>query len=298
VPINTGSLPLLWRTGATARPLDGEFVHSNTPMVPLRSRTEDDGSQTSVVVPHTLAWTAPDLMGATGAKTYRAFVKRAARLADALLAPTHAVAEHLRELFGVDVQVLPLAAPAEYRGTADSPTIRATLGLPERYVATTALPGENGRLGWILDAMEADAALPPLVVLHLGTAPLAPVRESLQRRVHVVEVEDLSEIGAVLSGATLLALPQVALGAGYEVLGALASHVPVLHGDCTAASELALDAAVHATGARDFADNLAWLTSEGGAADLARLRIFAEDRTRSYSWNSTAWQLWELHANL
>ncbi len=298
VPMNTGSLPILWRTGATARPLDGEFVHSNTPMVPLRSRTEDDGSQTSVYIPHTLAWHAPELMGATQAKKYRSFAKRAARLADVLLAPTHVVASELTDLFNVEVQVLPLAAPVEYLESEDSAGTREELNLPSRYVATTALPGENGRLGWLLDAMDRDDSLSPLVVLYLGAEPLAPVRESLQGRVHIVQVEDLREIGAVISGAQLLALPQRILGTGFEVLGALAAHVPVLHGDCDAAAELALDASVRAETEEEFSATLARLTSPAGADELARLRIFAEDRKRSFSWNITAWQLWELHANM
>ena len=170
--MNTGALPILWRTGATARPLDGEFVHSNTPMIPLRARTEDDGSQTSVYVPHTLAWHAPELMGGSHAKSYRAFAKRAAKLADALLAPTHVVADELRDLLGVEVQVLPLAAPSEYVGSADSAGIRAALNLPQQYIATTALPGANGRLDWILNAMEGNQHLPNLVVINLGTTPL------------------------------------------------------------------------------------------------------------------------------
>ena len=298
VPMNTGSLPILWRTGATARPLDGEFVHSNTPMVPLRSRTEDDGSQTTVYIPHTLAWSAPELMGTSHAKTYRAFVKRAARLADVLLAPTHVVAEEVRDLFGVDVQVLPLATPVEYLQNAESAGTRAALSLPTQYVATTAMPGANGRLDWLLNAMEANPALPPLVVIQLGAEALPPVRESLQARVRVVQVEHLSEVGAILSGAMLLALPQRALGAGYEVLGALSAGVPVLHGECEAAAEIALDAAVAAPSEAEFAATLERLTSEAGAPELSRLRIFAEDRSRTYGWHSTAWQLWEIHANM
>lgn len=299
VPINTSSLPLLWRTPATARPLDGEFVHANTPLVPLRSRADDDGSQTSVVVPHTLAWNAPELMGAGQAKTYRAFVKRAARLADVLLAPTHVVAEELEELYGLEVQVLPLAAPPEYLGTAQSASTRASLGLPDRYIVTTALPGANGRLEWLLNAMEQHAELPPLVVLHFGTEELPPVRESLQGRVHIVRIEDdLSLVGAVLSGAQLLALPQALLGAGFEVLGALANHVPMLYGDCAAAGELALEASVHAESEAAFTATLARLTSAAGEDEMRRLRICAEDRNHSFDWRSTAWQLWELHANL
>lgn len=305
VPFGSSALSLLWRTGATARPLDGEFVHSNTPLVPLRARSEDDGSQTSVVVPHTLAWDAPELMGASQARSYRSFVKRAAKLADVLLAPTHAVAERLQELFPVDVQVLPLAPPAQLLATHDSPSRRAALGLPERYVATTALPGEHGRLNLLLDAMERDLRLPDLVVLQFGSEALPPVRESLSNRVHIVRASELSgeeaalsDAGAVISGALLLALPQTALGAGYEVLAAIAAHVPVLHSGCATVAELSLEAAVCEENEAEFASALTRLTGDSGAEELQRLRILAEDRSRTFGWRITAWQLWELHANL
>lgn len=299
VPMNTGSLPILWRTGATARPLDGEFVHANTPMLPLRSRTEDDGSQTSVYIPHTLAWSAPELMGSNSQpKTYRSYAKRAARLADVLLAPTHAVAQELRDLLGVEVQVLPLAAPSEYLGNEQSAATRATLNLPDRYLVTTALPGANGRLEWVLNAMETNSALPDLVLLNFDPQPLPPVRPSLETRVHVVQVEDLTEVGAVISGAELMVLPQRVIGAGYEVLGALAAHLPVLHSDCDAVAEVTLDASVAAESEEEFAAALDRLTSAGSSDEVQRLRLFAEDRKRSFSWNITAWQLWELHANI
>jgi hypothetical protein len=264
VPLNTASLPYLWRTGATARPLDGEFVHATTPLAPLRARSEDDGSQTTVMVPHTLAWHAPELMGTSHARSYRRFAARAARLADVVLAPTHATASELQELLGVEVRVLPLASPTEYLANEDSASVRATLGLPSRYVATTALPGEHGRLNWLLDAMQRNADLPPLVVLHLGEEPLPPVRDALKSRVHVVQVEHLREVGAVISGAILLALPQVTLGACFEVYAGLDAGVGILHGDCDAITELALDGGLRTESETEFVAALERLTIRAG----------------------------------
>ncbi len=300
LPMKAGMLPLLWRNGATARPLDDEFVHAVTPLVPLRARNEEDSSQTSVMVPHAFAWTQPELMGTAQARIYRSYVKRALRLADSVLTPTHAVAEVLFSRYGFDlpVQVLPLAAPTGIgrpKDAADAAARREALELPARYVATTATMGEHGRLGWLLDAMAADPELPPLVVLL--SAPLAaPLREDLQGRVIAVQPRELADIGAVLEGALLFACPQEHLGTGYEVLGALDNAVPVLHGGCPVAAELALDAGVATDSAGSFAHELTRLVNDD--AELARLRVLAEDRSRSYAWVSTAWQLWELHASL
>ncbi|MGK0722272.1 glycosyltransferase [Leucobacter sp. W1478] len=348
LPMRANLLPILWRTGATARPLDDEFVHAVTPLVPLRARHAEDATQTSVTVPHALAWLAPELMGTSEARQYRAYVKRALRFADAVLTPTHAVAAVLHEHYGLDlpVQVLPLAAPTAFARPLDATTAsarRTELGLPERYVVTTAGPGPRGRLAWILDAMAADPALPDLVILQsapyssghgaashrsapagtdgagaAGTSsppkgdsgsgstsksapaadsPVLALHEGLQGRVHQVQVTELADMGAVLSGALLLALPQEFIGTGYEVLGALDAGVSVLHSECPVASELALDAGTTADSAGSFAHELARLTS-CDAVERDILRVRAEDRSRSFSWATTAWQLWELHAAL
>jgi glycosyltransferase involved in cell wall biosynthesis len=301
VPLRATVLTRVWRSGTTARPLDGEFVHAPTPLVPLRSRREEDGSQTSVLVPHALAWQAPELMGPQLARQYRAFVKRAVRLADALLVGTHATATALQEHYGAQlpVQVLPLAPPTEYLPSGDASARRDALGLPARYWATTAPLGEHGRLGLLFEALSADPSLPPLVVLTSDSARdqlLAAVPEQLRERVSVVAPGPLAEAGAVLGGAALLAMPQAFIGAGYEVLGALACGVPVVHAGCCAVAELALDAGVAVAAPEQLGGELSRLL--GDAEELDRLRVLALDRARSFSWEGTAWQLWELHANL
>lgn len=341
LPLNASVLPMLWRTGVTARPLDGEFVHASTPLVALRARGEDDGSQSSVMVPHALGWLAPETMGAATARQYRAFVKRAVKHADVVLTPTHATAKAVQDRFGshITVQVLPLAAPASYREPGDAAQRRAALGLPERYLVTTALPGEHDRLEWLVQAVLADASLPPVVVLHTdvpleqstdadatkasananpgrreepsrdGEAAAAKHGESeadalIARagdRVRIVRPVELADVGAVLSGAELLALPQALIGAGFEVLGALAAGVPVLHSGCESAAELTLDAGVTAESAERFVAELARLSGGphgGDAQERARLGVLAHDRSRGFTWAGAAMSLWELHANI
>lgn len=343
LPLKAAMLPVLWRAGVTARPLDGELVHAQTPLVALRSRGEDDGSQSSVLVPHALGWLAPESMGQQLARQYRAFVKRAVKHADVVVTPTHATAAALQERYGHDiaVQVLPLAAPPGYLAPPDADERRARLGVPDRYVVTTAFPGEIGRLEWVLGALENDPSLPPLVVIA-GSVPLqqepdsdaeseesgetaattstpatpattpspetagpasdetvafeAAVPVALRARVHIVRPAELADVGAVLSGAELLALPQSLMGTGYEILGALAAGVPVLHSECAVSAELALDAGVAAESAAGFAAALARLC--GDDEERERLGVLAEDRSRGFNWTSTAMALWELHANI
>lgn len=340
LPLNSNALPMVWRAGVTARPLDGEFVHAPTPLAALRSRSEDDGSQTSVMVPHALGWLAPELLG-NSARPYRAFVKRAIRHADIVLTPTHATADALIERYGDGfvVQVLPLAPlPSLLRPEVDADD----LDLPERYIATTATLDEVGRLDWLFDALESDASLPPLVVITDmtpneaaasdssaddtsgsdgtdgsntaskgasdssksgnggGASPASElaqrIPEAVRDRVHLVHPRQLSDIGAVLSGATILAMPQQHIGAGYEVLAALAAGVPVVHSACAATAELALDAGLTANDALEFVTELGRVATDPGLHE--RLSVLAVDRSRGFSWQSTAAMLWETHANL
>ena len=309
LPLRASVLPLVWQNGATARPLDGEFVHALTPMMPLRARGDDDGSQTSVTIPHSIAWDAPALMGNSQARLFRAFVRRAVKHADIILTPTHATARVLQQQYGSDlpVQVFPLASPAALAAPADSAERRAAWELPEQYAVTTARLGEHGRLEWVFEAMRADADLPPLVVLE-GVDPQGPmnrdkdrepaleVPQDLQGRVHPVRVADLSDIGAVLAAAVVLLQPQAFAGTGYTVLAALDAAVPVVHAAHPATEELVLDAGVSGSTAEDFVREYRSLIGESGA--LATLTVLACDRSRGFSWRASAWHLWETHANL
>lgn len=310
LPIRASMLPLVWQSGTTARPLDGEFVHALTPMVPLRSRGEDDGSQTSVTIPHSIAWESPSLLGGSQARLFRAFTRRAVKLADVILTPTHATARVLQHQYGehLPVQVIQLAPPAELLPGPDAAERRAALGLPERYAVTTAMSGEHGRLEWLFDALRFDASLPPLVVVegfnpgisprdhNSPEAPTTPVPDELRGRVVVARPRELADVGAVISGADLMLQPQNYSGTGYSLLGAMCAAVPVLHAGHPATAELVLDAGVSADNAGPFAAEYTRLFRDTDA--LAQLSVLAVDRSRGFSWYGAAWQLWETHANL
>lgn len=307
LPLRAGLLPLIWQSGATARPLDGEFVHALTPMLPLRTRGEDDGSQTSVTIPHAVAWEAPALMGASQARLYRSYVRRAVKLADVLITNTHATARALQQQYGehIPVQVMQLAPPTPFLPGADAAERRAELALPELYSLTTAMPGEFGRLEWLYDALRLAPTLPPLVVLEgldpvAGTrdasAPSVRVPEDLQGRVTVVRPRELADVGAILDGAALLAQPQNYTGTGYTLLAALATGVPVLHAGHEATAEIVLDAGVEAADSGAFSAEFGRLFRDVEA--LHTLSVLALDRSRGFTWMSAAWQLWETHANM
>lgn len=161
VPASKKLLPILWQAGVAARPLDGEFVHAMTPLVPLRARTSVEDSQSTVLVPHDISWAHPELLGNSQARLYRSLVRRAVRYADVVLTPTHAAAKALHAQYGDDVpvQVLPLAPPTVLQEPEDAAERREQLGLPESYLVTTALDDGLGRLEWVLAALRENPGL-------------------------------------------------------------------------------------------------------------------------------------------
>lgn len=320
VPMPLGSLPFLWQANATARPLDGEMTHAVSPMMPLRSRagSHDDGSQATVSVPHALAWEAPELLTPAQTRLARAFVKRAAKYADVIVTSTHATAELLQRHYGegLPVQVIVPAAPTPFLAGDDAATRREALGLPERYLATTAAADGYGRLGWVLDALRTDPSLPHLVAIAgldpttqekgprgssaaAGQALLDGIPEELRGRVSVVPSDDLFDVGAVLAGASMLVQPQSFATSGYPVVAALTAGVPVLHAEVPATAELAFDGGIGESEARGFVSALSrlFIASVGdGTSELEQLTVHASDRGRTFSWSAAAWQLWETHA--
>ncbi|WP_217136013.1 mannosyltransferase [Leucobacter chinensis] len=301
--LHSSMIPLVWRGGPAARPLDGEFVHSLSPLIPLRQREEADGSQTTVTVPHTLAWDAPDVLPKGQAKQLRQHVKRAVKHADVILTPTHAVAERLREIYGayISVQVLPLAAPREYLAPKNIVERLHTLGMPEHYFVSTAYPGETGRLEWILRTLEANPDLPPLVLVGPGAEADLSSWPVLADRVHQVMLTEESgaepgDIGAIIAGARALVLPQVIADCLLPIHGALNSGVPIVHGGAACMAETALDGATAGENEESFAEALTRVARDD--EERARLSVLAQDRSRMFSWRTTAWQLWEVHANI
>lgn len=321
VPMPLGSLPFLWQATATARPLDGEMTHAVSPMMPLRSRRED-GSQATITVPHGLAWESPELLTATQARLTRSFVKRAVKHADVIVTGSHATAALLQQHYGDDlaVRVITPAAPTPFLAGDDAAARREALELPEQYLVTTANDDAYGRLEWAFEALRTDPSLPHLVVItgldpapqtkaSRGAAsagagspePAERIPEELRGRVAVVPSTDLSDVGAVLSGARMLVQPQSFAASGYAVIAALTAEVPVLHAGVDATAELAFDGGLGEPERLGFVSALSrlFIASVGdGTSELEQLAVHASDRGRAFSWSSAAWQLWEAHASI
>jgi hypothetical protein len=191
------ALPIMWQNGAAARPLDGAMMHATTPLAPLRSRLGDDGTQTTVTIPHMLPWTAPHRYTNAQARTLKSFTRRAVKHADVVVTPNYATAELLIEHFGtgLNVQVHSQAPLPEYVAGDDRDERASQLGLPEEYVVTTADLSDTGRLHWLADLVQDHPEFPKLVVIgKLGkTDALHDGTSSAENRDDSKGAADLSE---------------------------------------------------------------------------------------------------------
>lgn len=301
IPLPANMLGLLWHTNTAARPLDGEMLHAQTPLVPLRPlQKRETGTQVTVGVPH-LAYLDQDCcFSPQQVKLQKNLLKRAVKHADVLIAPNFDVASRLQAEFGaVNVRVVSNAAPQEYIASAEAAARREELLLPQRYMVTTE-PCDPDRLAWLTEAVAANTKLPPLVIITADAATpesSGAIAQEETSRVIRIQTTALSDYGAILGGADLLVLPHYGLTMAYEAYGAIANGVPILHAEIPAAAEIAVDAGAVFNSAESLQEQLELIfLSEAANPLLERLKILAQDRSKVYSWDTTALTLWEIHA--
>ncbi|WP_165066012.1 glycosyltransferase family 4 protein [Marisediminicola senii] len=305
-------LYLAWQRGFTRLPGSG-MVHAPSLLAPLarHDSVNSIGDQTAVTVHDVVAWTHPDSMTPRQVAWHKSTVKRAARYADAVVVPTYTVAAQLGELvdFGDRIRVIGGAA-SERLTVGDDVDARAdALGLPERYVLTTATLEPRKQLRALLQSLatEQDAGL-PLVIIGAGdwrdqtvSAVAAEAGVAPERVIHLGTVSD-DDLSVALDRAAVFAFPSLGEGFGLPVLEAFRFGTPVVHSQDPAVVEVAAGAGitVPSDDAAEYPDRLAAAISSvvGDAAWAARLGVAGRDRSRAFSWRDSAQRVWQLHADL
>lgn len=298
-------LAVTWRRGL-ARTTGTGMLHATSLLAPLgaHDRVHRMTDQVAVTIHDAIPWTHPELLTPRAAAWLRAMAKRAERFADAIVVPSHAVAEELgAELdFGDRIRVIPgapsssLIPPADIRGRADE------LGLPERYLLTVAGTEPKKNLGALIDALALTREATPLVVVasdpdavaELATAAGLPA----ERVVTLGPLAD-DDLGLVYHRAHLYVQPSIAEGFGLAVVEALAFGLPIVHTDVAALEEVTAGAALTVPlEGEGLPDRLAEAIDavEGPLAE--RLSTAAGDRARAFDWRDSAEKVWQLHADL
>jgi glycosyltransferase involved in cell wall biosynthesis len=308
-PLARRELAAAWSHGFTRLPGAG-MVHATSLLAPLHRHEQLSGrnDQTVVTVHDAIAWTDPDLLPPRQASWNRTMTKRAERFADAVVAPTHAVAEVLAENFefGDRLRVIGGAPSSRLQAMPDDAARRERLGLRPDYLVTVAGLHRRKGLDVLIDAL---SRVDDIALVVVGAAPadaegiaeLASQRGLNAGRITVLDPLDDDDLAAVLQGATAFLQASRAEGFGLALVEAMAFGLPAIHSDAPALVEVAADAGVVIP--RDDAQE-----SEAYAAAIrevlddvelrGRLSLAARDRSRAFSWRDSAEKVWQLHADL
>ncbi|PWC04789.1 glycosyltransferase [Agromyces badenianii] len=300
-----------WQLGLTTSPGPG-IIHAPSLFAPLRRHDRSvDGSQIVVTVHDVLAWTHPEALSTTSVAWQKGMLKRARKHADAVVVPTHALAERLAEIadFGDRIRVIGTAPRGGLAVGVDAPTRAARLGLPSEYLA---VPGTLEPRKGLVDVLAAlgRRGVPeiPIVVLgpeSWGDQHLITVAEEQgisPARITRLDDLDAADLAVVIAGATAFIAPSHVEGSGTAVIEAFSLATPVIHSDAPAYLEVSAGAGLAVpVGVGDgYGDRLAAaITSVVTDSRLAeQLAIAGSDRSRAFSWRDSAERMWQLHADL
>ena len=298
-----------WQHGFTRLPGKG-MVHATSLLAPLaRHDRLHDGDQIAVTVHDTVAWSRPDSLSARTVSWQRAMLKRAQRYADAIVVPSHAVADQLGEIIdlGDRVRVISGAASTALDVPVDAEERAERLGLPESYVLAiggleprkgidqlvAGMPRVTGGIPLLIVGPDADDADLAAAVAAAGLDP------SRVRGLGTLTDHDLA---VAVDRAAVFAYPNLEEGFGMPVLEAFALGTPVVHSDAPALLELAVDAGVVVERGDDegyperLADGINSVLTDPALAE--RLAYSGSDRAKAFSWRSSAEKVWQLHADL
>lgn len=301
-------LTAAWQHGFTRLPGNG-MLHATSLFAPLaRHDRLNDGDQIAVTIHDTIAWSHPESLTPRTIAWHKAMVKRAQKYADAIVVPSHTVAQQLTEIIdlGDRVRVVAGAPSSALRLPHDADERAQALGLPERYVL--AIGGIEPRRG-IDQLIRAFVHVPEDVTLLLAghgatdeaigaAAHEAGLAEGRVRSLGTLSDQDLT---VALARATVFAYPNLEEGFGMPMLEAFAQGTPVVHSNAPALVELAADAGVVVEREADdyparLADAINSVLNDSQLAE--RLRYFGLDRAKAFTWRGAAEQVWQLHADL
>jgi glycosyltransferase involved in cell wall biosynthesis len=305
-------LELAWQHGLTRLPGNG-MVHATGLFVPLsrHDRVNNRSDQTVVTIHDVIPWTHPDALSARRIGWYKAMTKRAHRFADAVVVPTHAVAEQLNEImpFGDRIRVIGGAVSSKLTLPIDPEERAARLGLPEKYIlAVGTLQPHKGivQLMQALKSPELDGVT-LLVAGPEGWRGLDVVSASLDVGLPEGRVRSLgyladADLAVALDRASVFVFPSTAEGFGLPVIEAFNLGTPVVHSDDPAVSEVSAGAglAVPREDAAGYPERLAAAIARvlNDPALAERMGFEGRDRAKAFSWKDSAERVWQLHADL
>ncbi|GAB6857035.1 glycosyltransferase [Microbacterium xylanilyticum] len=289
-------LGVAWQLGMVAG-VGGGMIHAPSLFAPLAKHDRiNDYDQTVVTVWDLRPWTAPEQLPRASVLWQRGMLKRAARHADAVVVPTHAMADQLTDLgaFGDRVRVIPGAAAEGFAIPLDGAERRDALGAPARYLVATgsadtlepvfAAAAAVDADVFVLDA--PDGAAPSIAEVAVAVGLEAP-------RVHITARLDTPDRAALLAGAVAFTAADGSAAWPWRMIEALTLGVPVIAADSRVHHDVLAEGGLLVT-----ADGFAAAVRDAAGEGARRLSVLAADRSRAYSWTGSAERVWTLHAEL
>ncbi|MCC2033395.1 glycosyltransferase [Microbacterium allomyrinae] len=291
--------------------IGGGMIHSPTLFAPLvRHDRVHDNDQTVVTVWDLRPWESPGELPRTVVAWHKAMLKRAVKHADAIVAPTHALAERLAEIapLGDRIRVIAGASPHDYAVPTDEVGRRRELDVPEGFILLSGGPLASEGLDAGLAAVAASGVDLPVVVIDVeeghepAVADLAAAAGLPERVLHVRGALGTADRAAIFGGAVAFVAPSRRAAFPWRVVDALTLGVPVIAASSAVHTEIVLDGGVlvTATDASELSEGLgsALAAAVGSTAAAERLGVLAGDRGRAFSWREAADKVWMLHAEL
>jgi glycosyltransferase involved in cell wall biosynthesis len=287
--------------------IGGGMIHSPTLLAPLVKHDRvHDNDQTVVTVWDLRPWESPGDLPRSAVAWHRAMLKRAVKHADAVVVPTHSIAERLAEIarVGDRVRVIAGASPLGFAVPTDEVGRRRGLNLPEGFLLLAGGPMPSDGLSVGFEAVAQAGGDLPVVVVDVedghepAIADLAAGAGLPERRLHVRGVLSKEDRAALLGAALAFVAPSRRSAFPWRVVEALTLGVPVIAAASAVHDEVIVDGGLLVPGedAAALADALSSALSTTAAAD--RLAVLSGDRGRAFSWREAADKVWLLHAEL
>lgn len=292
-----------WQLGV-APGIGKGLIHSPTPLAPLvRHDRVNETHQIVVTLWDLRAWETPDEIPKTEALAARALLSRVAKHADAVIVPTHAMAQRLAEVakpkLAKKVRVIGGAPAADLRVPSDAVGRLRVLDLPSSFVAVAGGVAASDGLSAAFAAVASSEWEGAVVVVDVpegeepGVIDLAVAAGLAESRVHARGSLDQWDRAAALSHAAAFVSACARADWPWRVVDALALGVPLAVVDTPVHREVLADAAAFAP-----VDALAEAVDRALGDDAERLRVLAGDRSKGFAWRAAAERVWALHAEL
>lgn len=305
-------LAAAWQFGLTTSP-GGGMIHAPSLFAPLRRRSRSEpGEQVVATIHDLIAWSHPESLGASTVAWSRAMLRRAEKHADAVVVPTHALAERLESIadLGDRIRVIGTAPRLGLRPPEAPEGVLRRLGLPSDYVlAEGTLDPHTGLLDLLAALGRPGSPQIALAVLGhesaageaLGNAATSAGFD--RSRLFVVDPVDPHDYSAVLAGARAYVAPAHEAGDATPLIEAFSLGVPVVHSSAAPHAEVAAEAGLQVPigdAGAEYADRLsqALAVVVGDDDHAERMAIAGRDRAAAFSWRDAAERVWQLHADL